>query len=199
MKEIMQDKLKRVLLTSLTLMVLNSSVIAERLLDPMPQTMEAKNFSLPNVEGELVSLDDYRGSFVLVNFWSKDCLVCQAELNVLQDLASQLQKNYKFQILGIHAGPDTEAVNAVLSKNPIEFTTVMDAELTLGHWGIPQLPTSYLISPEGNFSYRAVGTRIWNAPNMVDLLRSVMDTHDADQASENLFPKSRTKRIVGNL
>ena len=51
---------------------------------------------------------------------------------------------------------------------------LMDMDLQLGHWGVPQLPTSYLVTPDGSFSYRAIGTRVWNSPYMVDFLREVM-------------------------
>ena len=158
-------------------LVLFSSAHAERLLDPMPQTMVAQNFTLPNINGEDVSLDDYKGSFVLVNFWALSCVICRAELTVIQDLHDQLSKDYKFEVVAIHAGPKTPELDEVLALNPVNYSIVTDAALQLGHWGIPNLPTSYIITPEGNFAYRALGTKVWNAPYMVDFLRNFMDSH----------------------
>jgi len=56
----------------------------------------------------------------------------------------------------------------------------MDLNLELGSWGVPTLPTSYLIAPNGSFAYRAVGTRVWNSPVMVDFLRRVFDEYEQE-------------------
>ena len=151
------------------------SVSAERLLDPMPATMEAQNFSLPSVSGEVRTLKQYKGSYILVNFWSADCLICVAELSVLQDLYEQLQSEYDFEVIAIHAGSKLTEVNSLLKTNPVTYQVLMDNDLKMGHWGIPQLPTTYIVTPDGNFAYRAVGTRVWNAPSMVDRLRELMN------------------------
>lgn len=151
------------------------SVAAERLLDPMPTTMEAQNFSLPSVSGDIQTLEQLEGNYVLVNFWSADCLICVAELSVLQDLYEQLHSDFNFEIVAIHAGSKLQEVNDLLATNPVTYKVLMDNELKMGHWGIPQLPTTYIVTPDGSFAYRAVGTRVWNAPHMVDFLREVMN------------------------
>ena len=61
---------------------------------------------------------------------------------------------------------------------------VMDMDLQMGHWGIPTLPTSYLITPDGSFAYRALGTRKWNAPQMVDFLREIFKDYDETKKAE---------------
>ena len=156
-------------------LIFSIPVAAERLLDPMPVTMVAQDFSLPSVSGDLQTLKQLKGSYVLVNFWSADCLICVAELSVLQDLYEQLQSDYNFEIVAVHAGPKQQEVGDLLKTNPVTYHVVMDNDLKMGHWGIPQLPTSYIVTPDGNFAYRAVGTRLWNSPHMVDFLREVMN------------------------
>ena len=163
----------RSILVLIFLGVVNSAT-AERLLDQMPSTMMAENFSLPSITGEARTLEGFRGSFVLVNFWSTECLICRAELTTLEDLYKQLSKDHKFEIVAIHAGADVKGVTELLEISPVSFVMLMDMDLQLGHWGVPQLPTSYLVTPDGSFSYRAIGTRVWNSPYMVDFLREVM-------------------------
>ena len=152
---------------------------AENLLDPMPPTMVAQDFSLPSISGNKQTLGQLKGSYVLVNFWSTDCLICVAELSALQDLYDQLHEKHKFEIVAIHAGPKLQQVNDLLKTNPVTYKVLMDNKLEMGDWGIPQLPTSYLVTPEGNFAYRAVGTRVWNAPYMVDFLHKVMKGYES--------------------
>ena len=151
------------------------ATVAERLLDPMPSTMQARDFSLPAVTGGMRTLKQFEGSYVLVNFWSAECQICVAELAVLQDLYDQLRTENDFEIIAIHAGARLEEVSKLLQTNPVSYQVLMDNDLKMGHWGIPQLPTTYIITPDGSFAYRAVGTRVWNAPYMVDFLREMMN------------------------
>ena len=170
------------LLFLLTFSIISTALQAEelqRLLDPMPNTMEAQNFSLPTVSGEMQTLDQFKGSFVLVNFWSTKCQVCVAELAVLQDLYDQLHEEFNFEIIAIHAGSNEQGISSLLKINPVSYMMLVDEKLQMGHWGIPQLPTSYLVTPEGKFAFRAVGVRVWNAPNMVDFLREVMNGYES--------------------
>ena len=169
----------RMFVLAMVWLILLTSAYAERLLDPMPATMVAQDFSLPTVSGEIQTLEELKGSFVLVNFWSAECQVCVAELGVLQDLYNQLKKQHKFEIVAIHAGSNLQNVTELLKTNPVTYTMLMDNDLKMGHWGIPQLPTSYLVTPDGNFAYRAVGTRVWNAPYMVDFLQEVMKGYES--------------------
>ena len=169
----------RYLLITIMFLTFSSFANAQRLLDPMPLTMMAQDFTLPAVNGEELTLKEYRGNFVLVNFWSTECVVCRAELTSLEDLYDQLRKDYKFEVIAIHAGPDVEGVAELMDLSPVSYQMLMDMELQMGHWGIPQLPTSYLVTPDGNFFYRAVGTRVWNAPYMVDFLREVMNGYES--------------------
>lgn len=160
-------------------MSLTSGVSAERLLDAMPRTMVAKNFNLPySTTGEF-SLDDFKGDFSIVNFWSTECPSCRAELTLLEDLKQQLAKeDIMLNVVAVHAGDDVAGVNEQLEINPVSYDVVMDMDLELGHWGVPTLPTTYVITPEGNFAYRALGSRLWNSPQMITFLKRVMDDYE---------------------
>ena len=167
---------------ALFLFSMAATVQADRLLDPMPSSMVANDFSLPDLTGKQHQLKDFKGGFTLVNFWTKDCTICRAEFATMNDLQDQLQDSYDFKVVAIHAGGKPEEVEKVLVTNPVEFTVLMDLNLELGSWGVPTLPTSYLIAPNGSFAYRAVGTRIWNSPVMVDFLRRIFDEYQQEQA-----------------
>ena len=172
------------LLVGFILLFTSSWSGAGGLLDAMPRTMVAKNFTLPYSSGGEFSLSEFKGSFVLVNFWSTECTICRAELTVLEDLKEQLAKeNLKLEIVAIHAGPDVIGVNEQLELNPVSYAMVMDMDLELGHWGIPRLPTSYVLTPKGNFAYRAVGSRIWNSPQMIDFLKLIFEDYQQNEGS----------------
>ncbi len=148
-----------------------------RLMDPYPPNVQAQNFKLFDIAGEQHELNDFRGKFVLVNFWAMSCNVCKSEMTTLQSAYELLDSN-KFMILSIHAGDNIDGVHSVVELNEITYPVLVDMELQLGEWGIPVLPTSFIVGPDGNIRYRAVGTRVWNSPFMIDFLRALLDSKD---------------------
>lgn len=172
------------LIAVLFFMLACSIAQADRLLDAMPRTMHAENFTLPYSTGGKLSLEELQGKFVLVNFWTTKCAPCRAELSLLEDLREQLADEYMLEIVAVHAGPDVIGVNEHLALSPVNYPVVMDINLELGHWGVPSLPTTYLLTPEGDFAYRAVGSRLWNSPQMVDFLKRVFADYYDNKSSE---------------
>jgi len=172
------------LLTIFFTLLFSSAVSAERLLDSMPRTMAAKNFTLPYSTAGDFSLEEYKGAFTIVNFWTTKCASCRAELTLLEDLKQQLAKeNIALNIVAVHAGDDVDAVNEQIELNPVSYAVVMDMDLELGHWGIQTMPTSYVLTPDGNFAYRAQGAKMWNSPQMINFLKRVVDDYEADKSS----------------
>ena len=167
------------LFSLITLLLFLSITYAEngRLMDSYPPNVEAENFELFDLTGNKYELKDFRGKFVLVNFWAMSCNVCKSEMTTLQS-AYELIDDEKFIILSIHAGDLTEGVKSVVGINKITYPVLVDMELQLGNWGIPILPTSFIVGPEGDIRYRAVGTRVWNSPFMIDFLQNLLDSHE---------------------
>ena len=172
------------ILIAICLFSLSVTASSEWLLDAMPRTMMAQNFSLPYAtEGEF-TLNEYKGNFTIVNFWSTKCATCRAELSLLEVLKQQLEKdNIVVNIVAVHAGDDVQGVNEQIELSPVSYAVVMDMDLILGHWSIPTLPTSYVLTPEGGFAYRAIGSRLWNSPQMVDFLKRVIDDYEKNAES----------------
>ena len=153
-----------------------------RLLDSYPPNVSAENFTLPDLKGDEHQLEEYRGKYVLVNFWAMSCNVCKSEMTTLQS-AYELIGDDKLAIVSIHAGKHFEGVDEVLELNKVTYTVLFDTDLSLGAWGIPILPTTFIVSPKGNIRYRAVGTRVWNSPFMIDFIQSILDSDDSKAPS----------------
>ena len=167
------------LYTQMLMCLLISNVIADegRLLDPYPPNVQAENFKLFDISGDKHELKDFHGKFVLVNFWAMSCNVCKSEMTTLQS-AYELLDSEKLIIVSIHAGDDIEGVQSVVKLNKITYPVLVDIDLKLGSWGVPILPTSFIVGPDGNIRYRAVGTRVWNSPFMIDFLQSLLDSYE---------------------
>ena len=143
------------------------------IMDAYPPDVQAENFSLFDLSGDKHQLTNFRGKYLLVNFWSMSCNVCKGEMTTLRS-ARELIGNENIEVISIHAGANVEGAKSVLKINHIDYPVLIDMDLQLGNWGIPILPTTFLIDPNGNISHRAVGSRQWNSPFMLDFLQAIM-------------------------
>ena len=153
-----------------------------QLMEAYPPNYAAKNFRLSDLAGEMHELEDYRGKYVIVNFWSMSCNVCKSEMTTLQS-AHELLDTEGMVIVSIHAGEPSEGVESVLKLNNVNYPVLFDIDLQLGGWGIPIMPTTFIVGPKGNIRYRAVGTRIWNSPFMIDFMQGILDSNGSQPAS----------------
>ena len=113
---------------------------------------EATDFTLPDVDGNLVSLSSFRGKYVLVDFWAAWCPDCRKENpNIVS--AWEKYKNKNFTILGVSLDRNREQWLAAIEKDKLPWTQVSD----LKYWSsdaavlycIRWIPMSFLIDPEG--------------------------------------------------
>lgn len=170
------------------LLLITSSVIAiaqETLMSPINPSKQATEFTLPTPDGNLVSLSDFKGKYILVNFWAYWCSPCIKELPDMQKLYDQIDRD-DFEIIGIHAGPYNEEAAKLINHFKITFPIVSDDDTSLKEWDIPALPMSYLINPQGKIIYKALGPREWNSSDMEALISSSNDslTKSAEMSSK---------------
>ena len=154
-----------------------AAVNAGELMKRMPGSEDAHNFTLMSAEGTDISLSDYRGEFVLVNFWATWCPPCVKEMPSLNVLHNRLQ-NDNFSVLAIHAGPAFANVKKFVKQHGLDFDIVIDTNMSLSGWGVSGLPTTFLVNPDGELVYKAVGERDWGSDHMVDFIKSIMAEHE---------------------
>ena len=136
---------------------------------PMDPVQTAADFTLPATDKTPFSLSDYKGKYVLVNFWAHWCGPCVKEFPAMQTLYDSL-KDDGFEIVAIHAGPAQGRVMPFLEKHNITFKVVVDPAMSVHGWDVPVLPVSYLVSPEGKLVYKALGPREWHVDAMKALI-----------------------------
>ncbi|MGA9885220.1 MAG: redoxin domain-containing protein [Candidatus Acidiferrales bacterium] len=118
---------------------------------PMPP------FLVNDLDGQLVSTAQLRGKVVIVNFWATWCPPCQEEIPEMMELEKEFQG--KLQIIGVSMddGPP-EGVKEFSDKIGMNYPIVMGSDaLSEEYGGIPALPTSFVVDPEGRVVQKHVG------------------------------------------
>lgn len=152
-------------------LLLSTSVFAANdvLMTEVTPAEKAGNFTLMSPSGAPVSLSDYSGKYILVNFWAHWCSPCIKEFPDMQKLYEESDKS-NFEIIAIHAGPYNAEAAKFVEHFGISFPVVSDPDTSLKGWDVPVLPMSYLIDPAGNVVYKAMGPREWNVKDIQPLL-----------------------------
>ncbi|MFK7794192.1 MAG: TlpA family protein disulfide reductase [Gammaproteobacteria bacterium] len=147
------------------------------LMDKIP-TEEASNFTLMSAHGSDISLSDYEGKFVLLNFWATWCPPCVKEMPALNQLHNKLNASNGLEVVGVHVGPALATVKQFLKDKPVDFDIVIDKNMSLSSWQVSGLPTTFLISPSGKLIYKATGEREWGSDEMVEFVRGIMKEYE---------------------
>lgn len=124
------------------------------------KTAEGKTapaFSMKDINGKMVSLADFKGKYVLIDFWASWCGPCRAENpNVVK--AFEAYKAKGFTILGVSLDDNAEKWKAAIDKDHLTWTHVSD----LSGWknpvaklyGVSAVPTNFLVDPSGKIIAR---------------------------------------------
>ncbi len=147
------------------------------LMDKIPSS-DASDFTLMSAHGDDISLSDYDGKFVLLNFWATWCPPCVREMPALNDLHNKLNGSHSFEVVGVHVGPALATVKQFLKDRPVDFDIVIDKNMSLSSWPVAGLPTTFLISPSGKLIYQATGEREWASDEMVQFIQEIMKEYE---------------------
>ncbi|NLM25100.1 MAG: TlpA family protein disulfide reductase [Firmicutes bacterium] len=118
------------------------------------------DFTLESITGEQISLADYRGKVVVLNFWASWCPACRQEMVDFQKLHYELAESSEAVLLmlaQIDGVRETrQSARQYLDKNDFHFNVLYDHG-TVGYsiFGVPGLPTTVIIDSEG-YLYDAV-------------------------------------------
>ncbi|MBC8494365.1 MAG: TlpA family protein disulfide reductase [Candidatus Thioglobus sp.] len=146
---------------------------SEPVLKPYVQK-QSINLVLNNLIGEKVSLDQYRGKVVLLNFWASWCKPCVEEVPSLARLNEKL-KATDFQILTINVGESKQQINEFMKKVPFDLPILLDESgIAVKNWGVYAYPSNFLLDKNGTIRYVYRGALEWDAPNIVKTISQLL-------------------------
>ncbi len=92
-------------------------------------------FSLPDIDGQQRSLDDFAGKVVLVNFWASWCRPCIVEMPSIQRLAEEMSDR-PFAVIAINVGEAKRRVQTTVKRLDVDFPVLLDKDSAVFEdWG----------------------------------------------------------------
>jgi peroxiredoxin len=117
----------------------------------------APAISLQTPGGESLSLADFRGRPVVLNFFATWCGPCRVEMPHLE-AASRRHAEDGLVVLGVDVQESAEVVQPFLDELGLSFPVVIDADgMVSDQYRIGILPTTYFIAPDGTIAREKVG------------------------------------------
>jgi peroxiredoxin len=116
---------------------------------PAEVDFPAPDLQLRDLDGQPVSLTDYRGQVVLVNNWATWCPPCRQEMPILEAYFRD-HNHQDFTIVAIDAGDPADTVSAFVNQYQMSFPVWLDpSSFALNSFRNNYLPSSYLINRDG--------------------------------------------------
>jgi thiol-disulfide isomerase/thioredoxin len=127
---------------------------------------DAPAFTLADLSGGEVSLSEYEGRTLVLNFWASWCGPCKQEI---PEFARFHAAHPEIAMLGVAVDSgDTKAVKRAAKRFGIPYDVAMGTKAMVGQYGVNTLPTTVIIGPDGQVLDVVVGLM-----DHEDLLRAV--------------------------
>ncbi len=135
---------------------------------------DAPEFNLTSDAGKPIQLSDFRGKFVILNFWASWCAPCVEEMPSLERFAEQFSPK-GVVVLGVSVDEDRGAYQQFLRRVGVQFLTVRDPEKkTSRRYGTLKYPETYFIDPKGRVVQKVIGKADWTDPQILDYMEQLL-------------------------
>ena len=143
----------------------------------------AANFTLMDLTGQTVSLSDFEGQPVILNFWATWCPPCEAEMPDIHQAYLEHQ-SAGLVVLAIDMAEHPDTVSSFVEYYELTFPILLDDTQDVGqHYGARALPTTYFIDRDGTISHVYFG-QMDEAAIMIGL-RKIMPELDTSGSQES--------------
>jgi thiol-disulfide isomerase/thioredoxin len=110
----------------------------------------APELTIPSLDPpHVISLSDYRGRVVYLDFWSSWCAPCRRTMPELSALRDRLPRD-DFEVVAVNVDPANDDARRFLAQVPVSYPVGLDATArSATAFGVATLPAAFLIDREG--------------------------------------------------
>jgi peroxiredoxin len=131
--------------------------------EPVGAGADAVDFTLPGLDGKPVSLKDFRGKVVFLNFWATWCKPCEDEMPSIEALYNGL-KGQQFEIVAVSIDSDkVDTVKKYVAKFGLTFRVLHDKGGKIKElYKTTGVPETFIIDQNGVIAEKIWGPRDWS-------------------------------------
>lgn len=133
-------------------------------------------FRLATLDGQSVTLGDYAGKLVVLNFWATWCTPCEVEMPTLESLWQKLRGS-GLVVFGVNVdrGAPRSLIEPYVRGKKLTFPILLDPDMaTVQAWRVTGLPATFVVKPNGEVAGVAHGLREWDSREMLALLETLL-------------------------
>jgi thiol-disulfide isomerase/thioredoxin len=134
----------------------------------------APAFKLDSMAGKPVSLDQYKGQVVMINFWASWCGPCRTEMPILEKLHAKY-KPMGFTMIGVNVEPDSSLAANWLKSTPVTFPILFDTKSEVSKlYSVAGMPSTVIIDRKGNMRWLHRGYKPGDEDEYLNQIRALV-------------------------
>ena len=142
----------------------------------VPHASVPVEITLPDLDGHMVRISDFRGKVVFLNFWTTWCPSCRVEMPSMERLHRRF-KDKGFVMVAINLQESRKQVKGFFRKQDLTFMSLLDKDGKVGtRFGIRNIPTTYILDKKGKILGAAMGAREWDSKEAIELFEHLINT-----------------------
>jgi len=135
---------------------------------------QAPPFSVTTDNGRTVSLSNFGGKLLVLNFWASWCEPCVVEVPSLDAFQRELAPQ-GVVVLGVSIDRNERLYRQFLGKAPVSFLTARDPDANISSsYGTFLFPDSYIIDPNGKVIEKIINAQNWLDPQFLDHIQKML-------------------------
>jgi cytochrome c biogenesis protein CcmG/thiol:disulfide interchange protein DsbE len=135
---------------------------------------KAPNFSIKTDKGRTVSVSDFGGKVLVLNFWATWCPPCIEEIPSLDQFAATM-KDSGVVVLAVSVDKNEKAYRSFLQRNRPAFETARDPDANISSdYGTYKWPETYVIDKNGKVVQKLISNQNWMDPQLVNGIKALL-------------------------